>query len=244
MRSSSRTPRGSAGLRSRPRPHATWDGPEQVAPMAWCARSRGVVPRDRGRGAWAAPRGMLSRCGRIDCVPGGLTTPRWSRGGSNPGPPPCKGGALPVELRPPVLPGPRPTPPPGIPRARVGAPGLEPGASALSGPRSDRLSYAPRLAGHVTPPSYPGDGPSRRRRSGRAPPRGRPSRWGRISPPTRPVGPAVGEPPRPPRRSCRSHPPRLRQGGTRNRCPGRPPQQPTARPGSIRVTRACAPIHP
>ena len=32
---------------------------------------------------------------------------------------------------------------PGV-SAGVGAPGLEPGASALSGPRSDRLSYAPR----------------------------------------------------------------------------------------------------
>jgi hypothetical protein len=30
-------------------------------------------------------------------MPGG-----WSRGESNPGPPPCKGGALPAELRPPV----------------------------------------------------------------------------------------------------------------------------------------------
>jgi hypothetical protein len=30
------------------------------------------------------------------------------------------------------------------PPSPVGAPGLEPGASALSGPRSDRLSYAPR----------------------------------------------------------------------------------------------------
>jgi hypothetical protein len=37
----------------------------------------------------------------------------------------------------------------------VGAPGLEPGASALSGPRSDRLSYAP-------PPPRPRAGPSRR----------------------------------------------------------------------------------
>ena len=27
--------------------------------------------------------------------------PRWSRGESNPGPPPCKGGALPAKLRPP-----------------------------------------------------------------------------------------------------------------------------------------------
>ena len=70
--------------------------------------------------------------------------PRWSRGDSNPGPPPCKGGALPAKLRPPV-----PilaTPPARIDTAtpaRVGAPGLEPGTSALSGPRSNRLSYAP-----------------------------------------------------------------------------------------------------
>lgn len=55
---------------------------------------------------------------------------QWSRGGSNPEPPPCKGGALPVELRP-------------RPRWPVGAPGLEPGTSALSGPRSNQLSYAP-----------------------------------------------------------------------------------------------------
>ena len=35
----------------------------------------------------------------------------WSRGGSNPRPPPCKGGALPIELRPPVLGGSRGSPP-------------------------------------------------------------------------------------------------------------------------------------
>jgi hypothetical protein len=31
--------------------------------------------------------------------------PQWSRGDSNPGPPPCKGGALPAKLRPPLAPG-------------------------------------------------------------------------------------------------------------------------------------------
>jgi hypothetical protein len=43
----------------------------------------------------------------------GVKRPGWSRGDSNPGPPPCKGGALPAKLRPPVLsaPGSRPTPP-------------------------------------------------------------------------------------------------------------------------------------
>ena len=68
-------------------------------------------------------------------------TTRWSRGDSNPGPPPCKGGALPAKLRPPTV----PTAPraPHAPRSRVGAPGLEPGTSALSGPRSNHLSYAP-----------------------------------------------------------------------------------------------------
>ena len=65
----------------------------------------------------------------------------WSRGDSNPGPPPCKGGALPAKLRP-------RTHAPTAPRARprVGAPGLEPGTSALSGPRSNHLSYAPAAA--------------------------------------------------------------------------------------------------
>ena len=81
----------------------------------------------------------------------------WSRGDSNPGPPPCKGGALPAKLRPqisrpnafpglvavsPRLPSPASAPFP----ASVGAPGLEPGTSALSGPRSNQLSYAPSKA--------------------------------------------------------------------------------------------------
>ena len=74
----------------------------------------------------------------------------WSHGGSNPEPPPCKGGALPVELWPPGRCPWRASPPGRCASSRgwscpvvVGAPGLEPGASALSGPRSDRLSYAP-----------------------------------------------------------------------------------------------------
>ena len=55
----------------------------------------------------------------------------------------------------------------------VGAPGLEPGASALSGPRSDHLSYAP-------PPPHPGH-PHLGRSLGRSPP-------GRPSPVPRPAG--------------------------------------------------------
>ena len=64
--------------------------------------------------------------------------PWWSRGDSNPGPPPCKGGALPTKLR--------PLKPKSQTHPLVGAPGLEPGTSALSGPRSDHLSYAPVAA--------------------------------------------------------------------------------------------------
>lgn len=73
------------------------------------------------------------------------TPPWWSRGDSNPGPPPCKGGALPAKLRPPTL-------KQGI-APLVGAPGLEPGTSALSGPRSNHLSYAPSL-GHAGLPFH------------------------------------------------------------------------------------------
>jgi hypothetical protein len=74
--------------------------------------------------------------------------PRWSRGDSNPGPPPCKGGALPAKLRPRAH-GSLTRPPRRRSSLGVGAPGLEPGTSALSGPRSDHLSYAPKPpAGH------------------------------------------------------------------------------------------------
>ncbi len=115
--------------------------------------------------------------------------PRWSRGDSNPGPPPCKGGALPAKLRPPV---PTPAAPPAridtaIP-ARVGAPGLEPGTSALSGPRSNRLSYAPAGAAvsHSStaagpPQDSPGSTPALcPRRSARILPRIDPSTPGRL----------------------------------------------------------------
>lgn len=74
----------------------------------------------------------------LQCPNTHLPQPRWSRGDSNPGPPPCKGGALPTKLRP-LLASNAPPPFP-----KVGAPGLEPGTSALSGPRSNQLSYAPK----------------------------------------------------------------------------------------------------
>ncbi len=59
---------------------------------------------------------------------------QWRRPGSNRQPPPCKGGALPIELRPP------PTKP-----EQVGVRGLEPRTSALSELRSNHLSYTPRV---------------------------------------------------------------------------------------------------
>jgi hypothetical protein len=74
---------------------------------------------------------------------------KWRRSGSNRQPPPCKGGALPVELRPrraalaayvkgwfftnPEL------------SAALGVRGLEPRTSALSELRSNHLSYTPRI---------------------------------------------------------------------------------------------------
>jgi hypothetical protein len=81
----------------------------------------------------ASPRGRATPgTFTCQCAP---TPWGWSRGDSNPGPPPCKGGALPAKLRPLASATTHP----------VGAPGLEPGTSALSGPRSDHLSYAPAL---------------------------------------------------------------------------------------------------
>jgi hypothetical protein len=74
----------------------------------WC-RCRGEAPRSpTAAGPWSVPRARLSRCiagrGRKTgaAARGGAGGPRWSRGDSNPGPPPCKGGALPAKLRPPV----------------------------------------------------------------------------------------------------------------------------------------------
>ena len=96
----------------------------------------GVCAPTRTAGA-VGPR--LSIFPRQRSLPGRVVSsargPEWSRGDSNPGPPPCKGGALPAKLRPrwPRRPGP----------PVVGAPGLEPGTSVLSGPRSHHLSYAP-----------------------------------------------------------------------------------------------------
>ena len=123
-----------------------------VAPSSWCHSThfpaRLVPRRDRETSPFVHSAGLPATndsflfqlhqtgwapSGRYIIVPlrcQGAQVGRWSRGGSNPEPPPCKGGALPVELRP-------------QPLGPVGAPGLEPGTSALSGPRSNQLSYAP-----------------------------------------------------------------------------------------------------
>ncbi len=154
--------------RASPSPAAAEPGGFRVAPCqsAWGLESprEGDNPRpksyaDLGRSlpssAVPGPRVMLPWPSRPGAVPG------WSRGDSNPGPPPCKGGALPAKLRPPVQ-----TPALPMPastqrhRPGVGAPGLEPGTSALSGPRSHHLSYAPAAAvSHSSTAAGPPPGP-------------------------------------------------------------------------------------
>ena len=76
----------------------------------------------------------------------------WRCTDSNRGPPACKAGALPTELHPQLkAEGGRRTAEGAFPpcalclQKLVGAPGLEPGTSALSGLRSNQLSYAPPL---------------------------------------------------------------------------------------------------
>ena len=65
---------------------------------------------------------------------------KWRRAGSNRQPPACKAGALPIELRPRNM---------SVQlsdignQVRMGAPRFELGTSALSGRRSNQLSYAP-----------------------------------------------------------------------------------------------------
>ena len=97
---------------------------------------------------------------------------KWRRPGSNRQPPPCKGGALPIELRPRGLKpgksepakrgkraGANPVPhllsvsP--IPLFRVGARGFEPRTSALSELRSNQLSYAPERLDRMREIRYP-----------------------------------------------------------------------------------------
>lgn len=79
---------------------------------------------------WQANRRPLTK---PSCKPSPATAQaQWRRAGSNRQPPACKAGALPIELRP------RPKS-----SNRVGAPRFELGTSALSGLRSNQLSYAP-----------------------------------------------------------------------------------------------------
>ena len=63
----------------------------------------------------------------------------WRWADSNPRPPACKAGALPLSYS--------PVAPRSLRAPRVGVPGIEPGTSVLSGLRSNRLSYTPGRAG-------------------------------------------------------------------------------------------------
>ena len=81
-----------------------------------CAHHRGSLPLLHVAGvvfvvravkSTASPRsesgGFRSSLGKVR-MPAPPKVVRWSRGDSNPGPPPCKGGALPAKLRPPIPP--------------------------------------------------------------------------------------------------------------------------------------------
>jgi hypothetical protein len=83
--------RGGGGIHTPPRPGAGRD--DQLRPSL--VKVRGIAPC-AGRVERAAPRHLRSTQNPPSA--------RWSRGDSNPGPPPCKGGALPAKLRPPTKP--------------------------------------------------------------------------------------------------------------------------------------------
>jgi hypothetical protein len=88
-----------------------------------CARATGhdgpflPRPRNRSGSTWRIVK-VLAGCRRKrETNMPAVALPKedfrgWSRGDSNPGPPPCKGGALPAKLRPPD----RPDQPPPVPR--------------------------------------------------------------------------------------------------------------------------------
>jgi hypothetical protein len=115
---------------------------------SWLRGARGNAQRSPATGT---PQGAAPLVVKVRCARGR----RWSRGDSNPGPPPCKGGALPAKLRPPDQPALPPV---------VGAPGLEPGTSALSGPRSNQLSYAPGSHRYTPRAQHPGAVPKTKQR--------------------------------------------------------------------------------
>ena len=101
-------------------------------------------PRTRSPTAWRSPiaPGAMPRDGPPRGGAAGIRTPDLRR---------ARAALSRLSYGPPRRIGPRPT----APTARVGAPGLEPGTSALSGPRSDHLSYAPagRAPARRTSPS-------------------------------------------------------------------------------------------
>jgi hypothetical protein len=92
--------RGGGGIHTPPHPGSGRDDqirPSLVKVLSFkLASSKLLGCQESGRGVGCGSR-------LTPCPPYRLTPlPRWSRGDSNPGPPPCKGGALPAKLRPPT----------------------------------------------------------------------------------------------------------------------------------------------
>jgi hypothetical protein len=140
-------------------PHSDIDGSQGVGPLPVASRSRTasfIGSPTPGHSPFAVCRFERTRAlarviSQLDPV-NLLRCPRWRCGGSNPEPPPCKGGALPVELHPRdrvtsnaccVLSRTRSrliTQHALLITSSVGLSGLEPETSVLSGLRSNQLS--------------------------------------------------------------------------------------------------------
>ena len=99
-----RVPRGALSRCRRPSRRS--DDPAVVVRSSNLVRSRPPTSDEISQ-----PTGGLLTAAGVLAQRRAARAPGWSRGDSNPGPPPCKGGALPAKLRPPVLsaPGSRPT---------------------------------------------------------------------------------------------------------------------------------------
>ncbi len=127
------------------------NGPTPVEPHIR-AHARPTLPALLLRRA-VPPNGRLSRAPifrapaylsitRALAVKGIPRALRWRWADSNPRPPACKAGALPLSYIPMLSAQPR-----GARGDLVGQPGIEPGTSVLSGLRSNRLSYWPGAGG-------------------------------------------------------------------------------------------------
>ena len=137
------------------------------------------APSDRGDSEAPGRRRARGDPGRVSLFPCAVQVrAAWSRGESNPGPPPCKGGALPAELRPrprrchrQSLPAPRG-------RAWTRTRGLGLIRAALSPPElRARWPPAPTPAPHG--PAVAGDAPKTKQRGD---PQAAPTSSGRLAP--------------------------------------------------------------